>query len=609
MTNARSVGALAVVLGVALSGASAKAGEYDVCVEVLQDFWIPPVMGTERTCLGFPECLGVNLVDPLAPAGICCMPGICMSYPTCTVAKNIIVAAGYVAHANEVHCFQTTPEDLWQLWLDGLVSLGGDALSGGLLDATMQLAEADIEHLSLAGTSLPLHVRNILKEMVASIYDNGVTGFEYRSLDDVKVLRESYNPSTDAWLNGGHPAITLGHLIVLEDALVNELLNTDRNVMTLDDLRRGGGSTEFMQALNTLLHEMVHVKQYERLGMRTFLKDYVIDVALSGGYGFDKFEQEAIGYEARVFGVLGSRFCESIKGHVNSSIVTYNVPAILLTCTHLNTKTLWNLSGAAGAETQYSVLLPSDAQNLKVVMTGSGDADLYLRKAGPPSQTVYDARPFSGTSNETIALTGATPGLYYLMVRGWQAYSGVTLALSYDAANFAAGASLSGLSGVAGDTKLYWVDVSGGTAVTFQIAGGSGDADLYVRAEQPPTPNQWNYRPYLGSNNETVTTSVDASGSKRWYAMVRSYRDYTGLIFATTTSACTPVCSGTTCGPDGCGGSCGSCSGNQSCIAGNCVCIPNCRYKTCGPDGCGGSCGSCNGRCCGSQCVSGKVCP
>ena len=61
--------------------------------------------------------------------------------------------------------------------------------------------------------------------------------------------------------------------------------------------------------------------------------------------------------------------------------------------------------------------------------------------------------------------------------------------------------------------------------------------------------------------------------------------------------ACKPKCSGKTCGVDGCGGSCGSCSDPATpyCEAGVCKagCTPACNGKTCGPNGCGGVCGVC----------------
>jgi hypothetical protein len=49
-------------------------------------------------------------------------------------------------------------------------------------------------------------------------------------------------------------------------------------------------------------------------------------------------------------------------------------------------------------------------------------------------------------------------------------------------------------------------------------------------------------------------------------------------------SGCTPVCGSTNpCGPDGCGGSCGSCTGGSNCNAGTCTC-PG------GQELCGGAC-------------------
>ena len=100
-----------------------------------------------------------------------------------------------------------------------------------------------------------------------------------------------------------------------------------------------------------------------------------------------------------------------------------------------------------------------------------------------------------------------------------------------------------------------------------------------------------------------------------------------------TDVCCKPQCSGKNCGPDGCGGTCGTCAlpakcfpdgichvepcGDKHCDAGLvCVksswecCEPQCAGKDCGPDGCGGSCGEClsaeapciEGECCASHC-------
>lgn len=72
-----------------------------------------------------------------------------------------------------------------------------------------------------------------------------------------------------------------------------------------------------------------------------------------------------------------------------------------------------------------------------------------------------------------------------------------------------------------------------------------------------------------------------------------------GLEADTVEAACIPQCASKMCGPDGCGGSCGTCTDAESphCdeLTGKCgaVCVPACVNKNCGPDGCGGACGSC----------------
>lgn len=71
---------------------------------------------------------------------------------------------------------------------------------------------------------------------------------------------------------------------------------------------------------------------------------------------------------------------------------------------------------------------------------------------------------------------------------------------------------------------------------------------------------------------------------------------------------CEPICDGVQCGSDGCGGSCGDCSGSDACVGGTCVsCQSDCADKTCGPDGCGGVCGNCddgNETCIQGNCMS-----
>lgn len=71
---------------------------------------------------------------------------------------------------------------------------------------------------------------------------------------------------------------------------------------------------------------------------------------------------------------------------------------------------------------------------------------------------------------------------------------------------------------------------------------------------------------------------------------------------------CTPDCTGKECGSDLCGGTCGSCGAFEQCVQGQCeqteVC--DCAGAVCGLDNCGNSCGTCTGQttCSGGRCVS-----
>jgi agmatine/peptidylarginine deiminase len=89
-------------------------------------------------------------------------------------------------------------------------------------------------------------------------------------------------------------------------------------------------------------------------------------------------------------------------------------------------------------------------------------------------------------------------------------------------------------------------------------------------------------------------------GSNGWYDCGQSGGDPTGenpLSCDDITNPCSPSCGGKDCGPDGCGGLCGSCLGLENCDGtGQCVepvCEPNCQGKQCGGDGCGATCGTC----------------
>ncbi|MDY0357154.1 MAG: pre-peptidase C-terminal domain-containing protein [Sedimentisphaerales bacterium] len=191
------------------------------------------------------------------------------------------------------------------------------------------------------------------------------------------------------------------------------------------------------------------------------------------------------------------------------------------------------ISGAAGSEQFYAIVVPSGQDDLVISISGgTGDCDLYVRKDTEPTTTTYDYRPYKVGNNETVTVANPAAGTWFVMLRGYTAYSGLTLVASHSASvsvvTLTNGVALTGLSDATGGQKFYKIDVpSGQTKFEIAISGGTGDCDLYVKRGALPTTADYDYRPFLFGNNETVTVNNPTAGT--WYIMLRAYNAYSGL--------------------------------------------------------------------------------
>ncbi|QDH71639.1 S8 family peptidase [Lysobacter alkalisoli] len=94
------------------------------------------------------------------------------------------------------------------------------------------------------------------------------------------------------------------------------------------------------------------------------------------------------------------------------------------------------ISGASGSETRYTFTVPSGASGLTIATSGgSGDADLYVRYGSAPTTGSYDCRPYLNGNNETCSFNNPQAGTWHVMVRGYTAYSGVSLVASYESSS------------------------------------------------------------------------------------------------------------------------------------------------------------------------------
>jgi hypothetical protein len=73
-----------------------------------------------------------------------------------------------------------------------------------------------------------------------------------------------------------------------------------------------------------------------------------------------------------------------------------------------------------------TVSLPAGSYDF--TMTGTNDADLYVRVGAAPTTSAFDCRPYSATSNETCSVSLAEASEVHVMVRGYASTSDFALA-------------------------------------------------------------------------------------------------------------------------------------------------------------------------------------
>ncbi len=110
------------------------------------------------------------------------------------------------------------------------------------------------------------------------------------------------------------------------------------------------------------------------------------------------------------------------------SVVTPPATAVELT----NNVAKTGLNAAKGAQTLYSLAVPSGATSLTFTTTGTAsDLDLYVRFGSAPTTTTYTCQSAGATSAEQCTISGIQAGTYYVMLDAYTAYSGVTLTGAY----------------------------------------------------------------------------------------------------------------------------------------------------------------------------------
>lgn len=199
-----------------------------------------------------------------------------------------------------------------------------------------------------------------------------------------------------------------------------------------------------------------------------------------------------------------------------------------------NGVTVSGLAATTGNDINYTMNVPAGASGLSFVMSGgSGDADMYVKFGSAPTDSSYDCRPYANGNSESCPVNPAQVGTYYVRVKAYSTFSGVSLTGSYSTVtNSAPNANFSFTT----------------SALTASFTDTSTDSDGTI------TSRSWNFGDGSSSSSTNPSRSYASAGT---YSVTLTVTDNDGATDSTTKTVtvsaptgCTPsgtvLCNGTT---------------------------------------------------------------
>jgi len=131
------------------------------------------------------------------------------------------------------------------------------------------------------------------------------------------------------------------------------------------------------------------------------------------------------------------------------------------------------LSATTGASLNYTMVVPAGATNLTFTMSGgTGDADLYVKFGSAPTDSSYDCRPYKSGNAETCTFTAPSAGTYYVRLKAYSSFSGVSIVGDYTAG---CASNCSQTYSNVTDVSIPDNNTTGGTS-SIAVSGRSGNA-------------------------------------------------------------------------------------------------------------------------------------
>lgn len=91
-----------------------------------------------------------------------------------------------------------------------------------------------------------------------------------------------------------------------------------------------------------------------------------------------------------------------------------------------------NLAATTNNWLHYTVTVPAGMRTLTTSITGgTGDADLYVRRAARPTTTTFDCRPYLPGNTESCTINNPAADVWHVSIRAYSSFTGLSLTVSY----------------------------------------------------------------------------------------------------------------------------------------------------------------------------------
>ena len=89
-------------------------------------------------------------------------------------------------------------------------------------------------------------------------------------------------------------------------------------------------------------------------------------------------------------------------------------------------------SGARGSTVLYRIFVPPGSTNVTFTLTGgTGDADIYVRRATPPTLSAFTCASENGGNEEICSIANPASGTWYVLIGLWDPYANTFIKANY----------------------------------------------------------------------------------------------------------------------------------------------------------------------------------